>query len=210
MKFNQFYYNKENGMILRSGKTINCIINSDLYKLLQIVLDEIKWWDISECNINKCDILMNEHIDISKDTIKLNSYSVLTITIVFLELYYNDLYKNKELYKFYKLFKNRINDFIIHFDTNKNKICDYIVEYEDWDYKASFPIYREYYGNVYEIDILNNNKLIINKNIDFIKELYKWKYKLSIPHNSLRKHKLYKQLETFTNEDCVNHIFTLL
>lgn len=178
-QYNQYYFHEDSGMKLRSGKRINCIINSKLNNLLNSVLEEIKWWELSECKITEYDLVMNEHIEHSREIIKLNNYSVLFVTIMFLDFHYQELYKNKELYNLYKFFKNKINEFIIYFDNNKNKICDYIVEYEDWDYKASFPIYKEHYGyNEY-------NEYDKNKNINFIEELYKWKYKLSIPHTSM-------------------------
>lgn len=205
-EYNQYYYHIEHGMKLRSGKIINCILNSKLHQLLELVLEEIKWWELSESTITQYDRVMNEHIDDTIENIKLNNYSVLYITTMFLELYYNDLYKNKELYDLYKYFKNKINEFIIYFINNNNKICDYIVEYEEWDYKAMFPIYKENYTCNYN----EYNKYSKNKNVNFIEELYKWNYKLSIPHSLMKNNKLYKKIEYFTNSDCTNDIFSYL
>lgn len=210
--YNQYYSDIENGMKLRSGKIINCIKNSKLNQLLEIVLEEIKWWKLSESTLTEYDRVMNEDIDASRENIKLNNYSVLFITFIFLDLYYEDLYKNKELYEYYKFFKNQINEFIIYFDKN-NKICNYIVEYEDWDYKGSFPIYKEDYTcDVYKECMNNNynNKYSEFKYSNFIEELHKWNYKLSIPHSSMKNNKLFRTIEYFTNGDCTNNIFSYL
>lgn len=213
-EYNQYYFNAENGMKLRSGKTINCIKNSKLNQLLELVLEEIKWWELSESTITEYVRIMNEYIDDSRENIKLNNYSVLFITFIFLDIYYENLYINKELYDSYKYFKNKINEFIIYFDKNKNKICDYIVEYEDWDYNCSFPIYREDYScDIYKECINNNfynNKYSKYKHVNFIEELYKWNYKLSIPHSSIKNNKLYRKIELFTNGDCTDNIFSYL
>ena len=205
MHFNEYYFDKEEGMKLRSGKTINCIINSELYKALLPLLDEIEWWDISESSITEYHRVMNKDINKSSEIIKLNSYSVIMITFHFLELYYNDLYTKKELYKLYKFFKNKINEFIIFFVKNDNKICDYIIEYEEWDYKTMFPIYKEDYSyDVY------NERYKCMKNINLIKELQEWNHKFNIPHKSIKKNNLYNKISNFTNEDCSNHIFGYL
>jgi hypothetical protein len=186
-RYNEYYFCEDNGMKLRSGKIINCITNSKLNNLLQIVLEEIKWWKLSESNITEYDFVMNEHIDNSRENIKLNNYSVLFVTTTFLKLYYNKLYKIKELYVLYKFFRNKINEFTIFFINNNNKICDYIVEYEDWDYKAMFPIYKEDYACNYD----EYNEYVKDK-LNFIEELQKWNYKLNIPHSSIKSTKLYK------------------
>lgn len=215
-EYNQYYFDAENGMKLRSGKIINCIKNSKLNQLLELVLEEIKWWELSESTITEYDRIMNEYIDEYRENIKLNNYSVLFITFIFLDLYYENLYNNKELYHLYKFFKNKINEFIIYFDKNKskNKICDYIVEYEDWDYKGSFPIYKEDYSyDVYKEYINNNyynNKYQKYKDANFIEELNKWNYKLNIPHSSIKNNKLYRTIENSTNSDCTDNIFSYL
>jgi hypothetical protein len=225
-KFTPYYCDKIQGMNLRSGKTINCIINTEFFNSIFELSQEVSMWKIYK--------------------IKINTYTIINKILEFAYCFYEDMYKHKDLKVLYKFLKYIINIMIKHSKINET-ICDYEMRFEDWDYRCRCPIYIEkcylYDDQVNNINLeqndtfntkhnnnhnnnYNNNHIHTHNIIDgeitiinnpscknkeiYLSKLMYWKSKFTIPHSSVKKYTLYKKLLDYTNEDCCNIIFEYL
>jgi hypothetical protein len=130
-KFNQYYCDTNDGMKLRSGKVLNCIVNSSLHRDMDQMMFHIRLY----CRGYEDE---NDYYDYG------DRCNIMFILFEFLEKYYLELSTNVFLKKKYYDLRGWIKCFMIHAEHSSHRQCYCDSYYSDDIGQDSWLLYDEY------------------------------------------------------------------